>query len=205
MRENLSVVILAGGQSSRMGTDKSFVQVGGRPVIERIVGQLGDYGAETILITNKPDAYRYLGLPMFGDLLPGKGALGGLYTAVTYASRPHALVVACDMPFVNERLLDHLTELAPQHDAVVPRLDGEAEPFRAVYSRACLGAMRAALDLGKMRVISWFGDMRVRFVEAAEVAQFDPQRLTFFNVNTPEDLARAEEIAGTLGTADERR
>ncbi len=195
MTKDLSVVILAGGNSSRMGRDKSFVQVGGRAVIDRIVSQLDGYGAEMILITNKPDDYRYLGLPQFGDLLPGKGALGGLYTAVTYASQPRALVVACDMPFVNLRLLDHLVALASEFDAVVPRLDGEAEPFRAVYSRECLGAMRAALDSGKMRVISWFPDVRVRFVEAAEVEQYDPQRLTFFNVNTPEDLERAQQLA----------
>jgi molybdopterin-guanine dinucleotide biosynthesis protein A len=106
------------------------------------------------------------------------------------------------MPFVNTRLLDHLVALAADHDAVVPRLDGEAEPFRAIYSRACLGAMRAALDSGKMRVISFFGDVRVRFVEAAEVEQLDPRRLTFFNINTPEDLERAEALARETDPAD---
>lgn len=195
MHAGLSVVVLAGGKSSRMGRDKAFVQVGGQAIVDRIVEQLGGYGAEMIVITNKPEDYRYLGLPLYGDVLPDKGALGGLYTALYHAASPHALVVACDMPFVNRLLLDHLCALAPEHDAVVPRLGGEAEPFRAVYSRACLGPMRAALDAGKMRVISFFPEVRVRFVDQAEMEQFDPQHLTFFNVNTPEDLLKAEALA----------
>jgi len=198
MSRPVSVVILAGGKSSRMGRDKSFVRVGGAPIIERIVGQLDGYGAETVLITNKPDDYRYLGLPMHGDLLPDKGALGGLYTAVHYAAQPRALVVACDMPFVNGPLLDHLVGLAADHDAVVPRLGGEAEPFRAVYSKVCEAAMRAALDAGKMRVISFFDSVRVRFVEDEEIERFDPQRVTFFNVNTPEELEQAEALAAKV-------
>lgn len=200
MPKDFSVVILAGGKSSRIGTDKAFLRVGGKPIIERILAQLGDYGAETIVVTNKPGDYRHLGLSLFGDVLPDKGALGGLYTALNSASQPRALVVACDMPFVNRSLLDHLAALAPEHDAVVPRLGGEAEPFRAIYSKACLGPMRAALDAGKMRVISFFPDVRVRFVDEPEIEQFDPEHLTFFNVNTAEDLVRAEELAQRILT-----
>ena len=80
----LTVALLAGGQSSRMGTDKSFVRVLGRPLIEDILAQVADLGAETILVTNRPEDYRYLGLPLFGDVLPDQGALGGLYTGLYY-------------------------------------------------------------------------------------------------------------------------
>ena len=191
----LSLVILAGGKSSRMGADKAFVKVGGVPIVERVIAGLAGYGAETIVITNSPDDYRHLGLRLFADVLPDKGALGGLYSALHSASGTHALVVACDMPFVNRPLIDHLIALAPDFDAVVPRLGGEAEPFRAVYAKACLAPIRAALDAGKMRVISFFPDVRARFVDEAEIDRFDPDRLTFFNVNTPDDLARAEELA----------
>jgi molybdopterin-guanine dinucleotide biosynthesis protein A len=205
MGDQLSVVILAGGKSSRMGQDKALLPVGGQRIVDRIVAQLGRHGSETIVITNTPDDYRFLGLPLFGDVLPDKGALGGLYTALYHASQPYALVVACDMPFVNQPLLDHLRGLAPQHDAVVPRLNGEAEPFRAIYSRACLGPMRAALDAGKMRVISFFPEVRVRFVDEPEIDQFDREHLTFFNVNTPDDLTRAEALAQREAwDADER-
>jgi len=192
----LTVAILAGGQSARMGTDKAFVRLrpGGPTIIETVLAGVAGVGEETILITNRPADYAHLGQPMFSDVLPGKGALGGLYTALHSATRPHVLCLACDMPFVVRPLLDYLIGLIPEGDAIIPRLGGEAEPFRAVYARACLGPMRAALDAGQMRVISFFPDVRVRFVEEAEIDRHDPRRLSFFNVNTPADLDAARQL-----------
>ena len=97
-----TVAILAGGQSSRMGADKSFVPVLGRPMIEHVLARLADLGqAETILVTNRPDAYAYLALPTYTDVIPAKGALGGIYSALHYSPSPYTLVLACDMPFVS--------------------------------------------------------------------------------------------------------
>ena len=200
MLPNLTVAVLAGGKSSRMGTDKSFVRVLGRPLIEDVLAQVAGLGAETIVITNRVDDYRYLGLPLFTDVLPDKGALGGIYTALHASAQPHTLCVACDMPFVVRPLLDYLISLIPDAnaDVVVPRLNGEAEPFRAIYSQVCLSLIRAALDAGKMRVISFFPDVRVRFVDEPEIDRFDPQHLSFFNVNTPEDLEQALRLKANL-------
>ena len=195
MASDLTVAILAGGRSSRMGTDKSFVQVLGRPLIEDILAQAGSVGDETLIVTNRPDDYAYLGVPLFTDVLPGKGALGGLYSALHSASRRHVLCIACDMPFVVRPLLDYLIQLMPTADAIVPRLAGEAEPFRAIYRRDCLAPIRAALDAGQMRVISFFAEVRVRFVDDAEIDRFDPHHLSFFNVNTPDDLEQARRLA----------
>ncbi len=190
----VTVAILAGGKSSRMGTDKSFVRVLGRPLIEDILGQVEGLGAETVLVTNRPEAYRYLGVPLFGDVLPDKGALGGIYTAIHSSSQPHTMCVACDMPFVVRPLLEYLISLIPEGDVIMPRLRGEAEPFRALYSRACLTPIRAALDAGKLRVISFFPEVRVRFLDEPEIDRFDPQHLSFFNVNTPADLEQARQL-----------
>ena len=195
MPADLTIAILAGGRSSRMGTDKAFVRVLGRPLIEEILGQSAGLGTESLIITNRPAEYAYLGVPLFGDVLPDKGPLGGLYTALHSATRPHVLCIACDMPFVVRPLLDYLISLIPEGDAIMPRLDGEAEPFRAIYSRACLAPIRAALDAGRMRMISFFPDVSVRFVDEAEIDRFDPQHLSFFNVNTPEDLEQARRLA----------
>lgn len=199
----LTVAVLAGGQSSRMGTDKAFVRVLGRPLIELVLEPLQGLGAETLIITNHPEPYRYLGLPLFPDVLPAMGALGGLYSALHYSTQPHTLCAACDMPFVVPALLDYLLALRADADAVIPRLPAaatgalEAEPFRAVYARAaCLGPIRAALDAGRRRVITWFPDVRVRFVEAAEIDRLDPRRLSFINVNTPQDLEAARQLPG---------
>ena len=195
MLADLSLAILAGGRSSRMGADKSFVRVLGRPLIEDILAQTAGLADETLVVTNRPDDYAYLGVPLFGDVLPDKGALGGLYSALHSATRRHVLCIACDMPFVVRPLLEYLISLRSEADAIVPRLAGEAEPFRAVYARDCLGAIRAALDAGRMRVISFFSDVRVRFVEADEIERYDPRHLSFFNVNTPEDLEQARRLA----------
>jgi molybdopterin-guanine dinucleotide biosynthesis protein A len=192
----LSVAILAGGKSSRMGTDKAFVQVLGRPLIEDILAQLAGLGSETFIVTNTPEAYAYLGLPLFGDVLPDQGALGGLYSAVAAASAPHVMVTACDMPFLVRPLADYLISLAPETDVVLPRLAGEAEPFRAIYSRACAGPMRAALDSGRRRVVSFLPDVRVRYVDEPEIDRFDPRHLSFVNINTPADLETARRLAG---------
>ena len=193
----LTVAILAGGKSSRMGTDKSFVRVLGRPLIEDVLAQLAGLGDETLIVTNRPDDYAYLDVPLYADVLPDKGALGGLYTALHAAQQARVLCVACDMPFVVRPLLDALVALAGEADVVMPRLAGEAEPFRAVYApAACLAPIRACLDAGRLRVISFFSQVRVRFVDEPELDRFDPQRLSFFNVNTPDDLAEARRLAG---------
>ncbi len=192
---DLSVAVLAGGKSSRMGTDKAFVPVLGRPLIEDVLAQLAGLGRETLIVTNRPDDYRYLGVPLFGDVLPDKGALGGLYSALVAATQPHVLCVACDMPFVVRPLLDYLISLIPEGDAIVPRLAEGPEPFRAIYARACREPIRAALDAGRMRVIGFYSDVRVRYVDEAEIDRFDPRHLSFFNINSPADVEQARRLA----------
>ncbi len=211
---NFTIAIISGGKSSRMGTDKGLLEIGGKTMIEQIVAQTAGLGGDQIVITNTPERYAFLNLPMFADVLPDKGALGGLYTAIHSASQPYALTLACDMPFVNQPLLKHMLSLAPDFDAVIPRLASplssgasptgrsetgpgvraDAEPFRAIYSKACLEPIRNALDAGKMRVNSFFPDMRIRWVEENEIKQFDPELLAFMNCNTPEELEEVREI-----------
>ena len=195
MTTDLTVAVLAGGRSSRMGTDKSFVRVLGRPLIEHILAQVAGVGDETLIVTNRPDAYAYLGLPLFADVLPDKGALGGLYSALHAARQQHVLCIACDMPFIVRPLLDHLLSLRPEAEAVVPRLAGQPEPFRAMYRRDCLGPIRTALAAGQLRVTSIFADMQVRYVDEAEIDRFDPEHLSFVNINTPADLEQAGRLA----------
>jgi molybdopterin-guanine dinucleotide biosynthesis protein A len=195
--ENFSVVIQAGGQSKRMGSDKGLLPFGEGVLIEYVLGQIEGLGTEQIIISNKPEEYVGFGLPVFTDALPGKGALGGIYSAIYHARYDHILLLACDMPFVNLALIDYLLGMAPKHDAVVPvlREDEFAEPFRAIYSKACLPAIQKALDEKKRRVISFFEDVDVHHVQADVIHRFDPDERSFFNVNTPEDLAEALRLA----------
>ncbi len=193
---DLSIVIQAGGKSSRMGTDKALVAFRGAPLLRHILSQTAQLALPTLIITNQPAGYLQFGLPLHGDIHQDWGALGGLHAAIYHAPTRHCLVLACDMPFVNLPLLQHLIALAEDFDAIVPRLTDEklAEPFRAVYSRACLPAIEAAIAAGKRRVNSFFDQVNIRYVDQPEIEQYDPRLLSFFNVNTPEELALAEQM-----------
>jgi molybdopterin-guanine dinucleotide biosynthesis protein A len=176
-----------------MGTDKGLVPLAGRPMIEHVLARVAGLGDETIITTNDQDAYEFLGLPMVSDEEPGAGALYGLRTALRAAQGNTVLVVACDMPFVNRLLLEHLLSLAPEADVVVPRWNDTYQTMQTVYARKpCLKAVDAALEKGQERMISFYPDVRVRHVMPEEVAEYDPTGRSFFNVNTPEDLAEAE-------------
>ncbi len=193
----ISLVIQAGGRSSRMGRDKGLVELAGKPLIEWVIGRIHDLGDETIITTNAPADYAYLGLRMAIDAEPGAGALPGLLTALQAARGEFALVVACDMPFLNHELLAHQIAIAPNADVVVPQWDDRYQTMHTVYRRdACLAAVSAALERGEKRMISFYGDLRVHAVPATTVARFDPEGHTFFNVNTPEDLALAALMVG---------
>jgi molybdopterin-guanine dinucleotide biosynthesis protein A len=193
-----TIVIQAGGQSSRMQQDKALMPFLGQPLIARQAARLKEAGQTVIVITNQPQAYAFLGLPMYSDLLPGSGLLGGLYTALSVVSSPLMAVVACDMPFLQPHLLLAQRDLLLREDAdvVVPRSPSGLEPMHMVYRRAaCLPAVQAALEQGERRMISWFRAVRVREMSPEELAACDPQFTSFVNVNTPEEFQAAEALA----------
>lgn len=202
----LTVCIQAGGQSSRMGEDKALKTFLGRPLIQRVVDRLSPLADELIVTTNRPEAYTFLGastgsaqgVRLIPDLKPGRGALGGLYTAVASASHPFVAVVACDMPFASAPLLETASRLMVQDEAdvVIPKSAHGYEPLHAVYRRAaCLPAIEAAIEADQWKVIAWFPQVRVRFLTLEEIQQHDPDGLAFWNVNTPEEFAEGERIA----------
>ncbi|HEX9676981.1 MAG TPA: molybdenum cofactor guanylyltransferase [Anaerolineales bacterium] len=190
----LTVAVQAGGRSSRMGSDKALLRLDGIPLIERLLQRVSGLGEEILITTNRPQDYQYLGLRMASDPEPGAGALHGLRTALEAARGQTVLVLACDMPFVSRPLLEHMLQLAEAADLVVPRRGGEYEPLHAVYSKGCLPALEAALQRGERRMISFFPSLYLHTVEQEEIDRLDPEGLSFFNVNTPEDLRKAERI-----------
>jgi molybdopterin-guanine dinucleotide biosynthesis protein A len=193
----LSFSIQAGGESRRMGQDKGLMPLLGLPLIARVIARVGSLADELFVTTNQPAGYRFLGVPLFPDVLPDHGALGGLYTALSAASHPLVAVVACDMPFANATILaiarDRLLET--EADVVIPQTQAGYEPFHAVYRReTCLQAVEAALQSGEQRLISWFPAVSVVPIPPDEIARFDPLGLAFWNVNTPEEFQQAEAI-----------
>ena len=190
----VSVAIQAGGRSGRMGRDKALVPLAGRPLITHVLDRVAPLGDEVLVTTNSPDDYAFLGLRLVPDERPGDGALAGLQTALRAARHEVVLVLACDLPFVCVPLLEHMLALAADADAVLPRWRGELEPLHAVYRRTCLPAVDLALAEGRQRMISFLPAIRSTILEEDQVAAFDPQGLTFFNINTPADLQTAEHL-----------
>ena len=194
----LTVVIQAGGESRRMGQDKALLPFLGKPLIQRVIERVASLADELLVTTNRPEAYQFLDLPLFPDVIPGRGALGGLYTALSAARQPLVAVVACDMPFASPALLAAERDLllATSSDAVIPQTEGGTEPFHAVYRReACLPAIQAAIAADRWRVDAWFPQVKLYLMPPGEVQAYDPGLIAFGNVNTPEELAQAEDLA----------
>jgi len=192
-----SLVIQAGGQSSRIGTNKALLLFNGQILIRRIIQRLLPIADEILISSNQPEDLTFLGYPIFPDLLPGQGSLGGLYTALFYAQSPAVAIIATDMPFPSLVLLQKQRALLDieNNDVVIPSSPDGYEPFHALYRRdVCLEAVKRALDTGQKRMISWFPKVKVRVLSVDEVRLLDPSGRTFININTLEDLVQAEKL-----------
>lgn len=186
----LTLAIQAGGNSSRMGEDKALKLLHGIPLIQHVYNRISPIADEVIITTNNPDAYRFLDVRLVPDLRLGRGALGGLYSALSAAKGNLVAVVACDMPFASSQVFRSARTLIITHeaDAVVPKTQYGYEPLHALYHRdACIPPIKNALDNDKWKVISWFEQVKIHplRVENNEI---------FWNLNTPEDFSKAEKI-----------
>jgi molybdenum cofactor guanylyltransferase len=185
-------VILAGGKSRRMGQNKALMSLGGARLIDRVVGVMRDVCPQLLLVTNSPEVYADLGVPMARDVYPDKGSLGGIYSAIYHATTTHCLVVACDMPFLHAAVLRYLVSQIADYDVVIPDVLGDLQPLHAIYSRACLSPIARRLEADRLKIVGFLPDVRVRVVTADEIQTFDAELLAFQNLNTPEDFHVAE-------------
>lgn len=185
---NMTAIILAGGDSIRMGQNKAFVQIDGVPIITRIHNLLKELFQEIIIVTNQKDLFRSFDSSIYTDLLPGKGALGGLYTGVFFSRFEYSFCVACDMPLLKRSLVEFLIRNTGNEDAVVPRTRDGLQPLHAIYSKSCLNAMKTVIDRGKYKIIDFYDLVNVKIVEERDFIHLDPLRESFINVNTPEEL-----------------
>jgi molybdopterin-guanine dinucleotide biosynthesis protein A len=184
-----------------MGKDKALLPFLGEPLISRVLKRITPIADEVLITTNKPEDYRFLGLPLFEDIFPGTGALGGLLTALNFARYALVAVVACDMPFVNPGILVLASDSVSLKgiDLAIPQTEDGFEPFHAVYRQeTCLPAVKKALEAGERKLISWFPSVKIATLNLEELQKLDPYQLAFWNVNTPEELALAEQLAGSI-------
>lgn len=183
-------VILAGGKSSRFGSNKALALHQGAALIEGVTRRLAGLFPETLLITNTPQAYAFLGWPMAADQYPGCGPLAGIHAALRAVSQPRAFVCGCDMPLVNQALIRFLCELPGDHDVVLPWLPEGPEPLYAVYSKKALPVIEENLAQNQCKIGALYEKLRIRKVTAEEILQILPDFTTFQNINHQHDLAR---------------
>jgi len=180
-------VILAGGASSRMGSNKALLPHKGGRFIESIYRELCEIFPEVILVTNTPEQYQFLPCRKVPDVYVGMGALAGIHAGLAASATPSAFTVACDMPHLDPALVRHIANRGAGYDLVLPMSDHGHEPLHALYSKGCLPAMEACLEKGVRRIVSILPQLNVRRIHAAEVAGFDPGYESFSNINTPEE------------------
>ena len=203
MPSGITIIVLAGGVSRRLGRDKALEPLAGETLLRRVVRRASEaVGSDdlVIVVADEGQAERapeYLSHRVVVDALPGMGTLGGIYTGLEAARNEWALVVACDMPFLSPPLIAYMAGLRDAVDAVVPVIGGRPEPTHALYSRRCIPAILERLQTKQLKASGFLDSVRVRYVSEDEARRFDPELLSFFNVNRPEDLARALEIAAS--------
>lgn len=190
-------VILAGGKSRRMGENKALLQLGNDSLIGHAIRRMRFVTDECLLITNSPAEYADLDIPMHGDIVPNTGALGGVYTGLTHALHDVVLCVACDSPFLEPKLLTYLISVLGEYDAVMPytynhnETETTLQTLCAVYSKCCLPIIEGMLKESELRVHALREWANIKCIPPEIWQTYDPNGMSFFNINTPEDFDRA--------------
>ncbi|NLA11567.1 MAG: molybdenum cofactor guanylyltransferase [Firmicutes bacterium] len=189
-------IVLAGGESSRLGFPKPLLKLNGVPLIEIIVSQLSLLFEEITAVTDREDLFAGLPVKLTGDLLTGceKSPLRGIHAGLSVSGRPYQFVVACDMPFINLDLVRYMAAFAADYDAVVPRTGSYYQPLHAFYNRSSLASIESFIEGGRCKVIDYYDTIRMRPVGYSEVTRFDPEQRSFFNINTWDDYHAAQQM-----------
>lgn len=187
-------MVLAGGKSTRLGEDKTLLALGKNTLVANAVTTIGEFCDEVLVVAGTSDKTPGPGARVIYDVYPGKGSLGGIYSGLLAAEHQHCLVVACDMPFLNADLLAYMVSLPRNYDVLIPRVNNHLEPLHAIYSKHCLPYMQNLLDQGHLKILDFFDQVVVQYIDEAEINARDPEHLSFFNVNTPDQLAKAREL-----------
>jgi molybdopterin-guanine dinucleotide biosynthesis protein A len=181
-------IILSGGKSVRMGENKAFIEIDGVPIIYRIYNLFKELFQEIIIVTNQKELFLNFNSKIYNDLLPNKGALGGLYTGLFFSNFQYSFCVACDMPFINKSLVQYLLKNIEEYEVIVPHTKDGLQPLHAIYSKNCLDPIKKTIEKGKYKIIDIYSLVKVKIVKEEDFGFLDPMRKSFINVNTPEEL-----------------
>lgn len=197
-REQIGAVILAGGKGRRLGRDKTAILLNGESIISRLISFLNRLRFQEIVVVYGTDV-KPSEQPAreVKDLLPGRGSLGGIYTGLTNSSGEFTFVMACDMPFPSSPLILYLLDRAVsgEYDCVIPSPSGRLEPLFAVYRKTCIPVIREQINNGDLKISGILPSLHTLVITDTDLDRFDPEHLSFFNINTPDDLIQAQTIA----------
>ncbi len=184
-------IVLSGGESRRMGTNKAFLCLEGQPLIEHILRIMRSLFPRIIIVTNTPMAYVSYGVDVVADAVHKRGPLTGIYSGLLASSDEHNFVVACDMPFLNAGLLSYMAGLVGRYDIVAPSIRGLLEPLHAIYARKLLPVIEDRLQKNEQQIQGIYEGAMVRYVTETEIDRYDPERRSFVNLNTPKEYEEA--------------
>lgn len=193
--KEITPVILAGGANSRMGKNKALLKLNNQKIIEIMVGKLrAIFQKNVYIVTNFPETYNFLQEVKFvPDVVRtrSKNSLVGLYSGLLQIPTEQGFFLPCDMPFINEGLINHMINIAEGYDVVVPKIDEYYQPLHGLYHKNCLIPMKELIDQKRYKIIRFYSKVRVRTVEKKEIHRFDPLEISFFNINKKEEYERA--------------
>jgi molybdopterin-guanine dinucleotide biosynthesis protein A len=190
---NGSAVILIGGKSSRMGSPKALLRFDGEPLIVHLARKLSKLFTDLVVVAAPGQDLPPLQAKIVRDEIAYQGPVGGIYYGLRASAAEFSFVTSCDVPFLESRLVAHLTSLIDGHDAVAPYWENRFQPLCGVYRRTVLPHLKAQLDRGELRPIYLYDKVRTRKVDEAELRRFDPEGLSFFNMNSPQDYELAQQ------------
>lgn len=190
-------VILAGGLNSRMGgNNKAFLEVGGQPIVNRLLDTIAPFFEEILLVTRQPESYADLPVRIVTDIYPARSSLTGIHAGLKNAAAPLAFVLPCDAPFVQPNLISFLIgEIEPSLDVIVPLIDSHYEPLCAIYSKRCLPLIEDQLDRDDFTILNFYDQVNLKTIPAQRIKTADHDMISFYNVNTPEALEASQHMA----------
>ena len=192
--DHITGVILAGGSSKRYGQNKAFLEIGSIRLIDHITEEMKNIFKQVILVINGKKDYEYLEIPIIGDLIKGLGPIGGIYTGLMSISDQAGFFVACDMPFINKKLVRYMVDIKDNHAAVVPSVENKIEPLHAIYAQSCLGPIRNLIDSKCYQVRRFYDQISVRYVKEDEIRKFGSPGKAFLNINTPDEFIKIQSL-----------
>lgn len=196
LHEKRGAIILAGGDSKRLGSPKALLKFQDCTLIELIVRCLGEYFDQLTLVTDRPDLYDHLPVTITGDLIKTdkKSPLRGIHAGLSSSSLPYQFVAACDMPFLNLDLINYMEKFTNDYDAVVPRIGDYFQPLHSYYNRSCVEVIERQVKSGHYKVTDFYNQLNIKYIGEEEIKNFDPQQRSFININLWSDYEAALKI-----------